>query len=299
MAHARPNLFLIGAMKSGTSSLHTQLAAHPEIFMSAPKEPCYFVDPEILKKEWPEMWGLGYWKSEASYLSLFSSAGDAKILGESSTDYSKLPLYDSVSERIWAFNPDARFIYIMRDPIERTLSHYWHMAEHRNERRPLMEAICQEPHYQDVSHYAMQLSPYLDRFGHEQIFITTFEEYKNSPDTVLTEIYDWLDVSPDHKPGQRAERQNVTPAAVTQTRGKGYINQFRYSRFWEQLGPHVPRAIRNIGRSLAEKKIVRKEVDQSEAINYLRPIQQAETDALIKLLGREFPQWKTLYDINK
>jgi hypothetical protein len=56
MSPPRPNLFLIGAMKSGTTYLCDLLAAHPEIFMSSPKEPCHFVDPKVLLRAWPGQW---------------------------------------------------------------------------------------------------------------------------------------------------------------------------------------------------------------------------------------------------
>lgn len=86
MANQRiPNLFIVGAMKSGTTTLHNYLNMHPDIFMSQkPKEPQYFVQE------------LNWSKGEDWYLSLFEAAGDAKIIGESSTDYSKLPRYQGL-----------------------------------------------------------------------------------------------------------------------------------------------------------------------------------------------------------
>ena len=93
----KPNLFLIGSMKSGTTTLHDLLAEHPDISMSEPKEPCYFVDPDLLKNLWPEMWRMGYWKDEQAYLALFSGKSGAKYFGESSTDYTKMPKISGVA----------------------------------------------------------------------------------------------------------------------------------------------------------------------------------------------------------
>ena len=98
----RPNLFVIGSMKSGTTYLRGLLAAHPAIFMSSPKEPCRFVDPNVLRKEWPWPWEQGYCCSEERYLDLFSASGDTAILGEASTVYSQAPLYTGVPQRILA-----------------------------------------------------------------------------------------------------------------------------------------------------------------------------------------------------
>jgi Sulfotransferase family len=125
-------------MKSGTSTLHDLLAEHPQISMSEPKEPCYFVESDALKTHWPEMWRMGIWKSEQNYSALFAEKIGAKLFGESSTDYSKAPKLAGVVDKIYAYSPGARIVYVMRDPIERTLSHYWHMAEHRNETRAPM-----------------------------------------------------------------------------------------------------------------------------------------------------------------
>ncbi len=92
MTTRRPNLFLIGAMKAGTTYLRKLLNAHPDIFMCEPDEPSYFVDPRQLRRLYPEMWERGLWRSEDRYLELFRPGGNAAILGEASTSYTKLPI---------------------------------------------------------------------------------------------------------------------------------------------------------------------------------------------------------------
>ena len=62
----RPSLFVIGAMKSGTTYLRKLLAAHPAIFMCEPDEPSYFVDPAALRVLWPEMWRRRIWRDRKS-----------------------------------------------------------------------------------------------------------------------------------------------------------------------------------------------------------------------------------------
>ena len=133
MPHSEPhpNLFIIGAMKSGTSLIHSYLNAHPSFFMCEPKESCYFVHPAQL--DCPNIKKLELWKSEEHYLELFQSANTVEIIGEASTLYAKLPRITGVPERIAQFNPDARSIYVMRDPIERAISHYWHDGRGGNE----------------------------------------------------------------------------------------------------------------------------------------------------------------------
>jgi hypothetical protein len=111
----KPNLFVIGAVKSGTTYLNKLLGAHPAIFMSSPEEPSYFVVAKQLNTLWPEAWDQGFWRSEEHYLRLFQSRGDTVLLGEASANYTKRPLVSGVPERIHDFNPDARLIYLLRD----------------------------------------------------------------------------------------------------------------------------------------------------------------------------------------
>jgi hypothetical protein len=292
----RPNLFLIGAMKSGSTTLHELLAEHPQICMSEPKEPCYFVDPGLLKDMWPEMWRMGFWKSEAAYLELFKAKPEAIYLGESSTDYSKLPKVAGVVERLAAYNPEAKIVYIMRDPVERSISHYWHMAEHRGETRGPMEAILNDPHYTDVSNYAMQLRPYLERFGRERIHVLTFEELTRTPLPTVKRVFAWLGVDTAFTPADTQSARNATPMQVTQRReGASLLHQFRHSRFWNGVGQFVPPAIRKFGVSMVEKKVERKQIDMAPVKEHLRQLQRSQVEELTRLTGREYPEWKTLH----
>ena len=112
-----PNLFIIGAMKSGTSSLHEYIGDHPDLFMAEPKEPMYFSQNDD--------WRAGF----DDYMKLFADRTNETWFGESSTEYTKLPQYSDVAPKLHECNPNARLIYIMRDPVERSLSHYWHVVK--------------------------------------------------------------------------------------------------------------------------------------------------------------------------
>jgi hypothetical protein len=296
MKNPRPNLFLIGAMKSGTSYLSELLAAHPAIFMSAEKEPSYFVDPQVLRRGWPRMWAQGYWRSEARYLELFAAAGQAAVIGEASTLYSKLPMYTRVAERILDFNPQARFIYVMRDPVERTISHYWHTVDDQSkqQQRPMLTAIQSNPEYTDVSYYARQLSEYLRHVGRERMFVLTFEELCANPAEQLGRIYAWLGVDASFRPPPIPAR-HVTPAVLEQARGLALLNRFRRSASYARIAPYLPRAARKLGSRVAARRVTRAEVSTLEVEAYLRPLQLRQTAELATLLGRAFPEWRTLF----
>ena len=162
----RPNLFIIGSMKSGTTTLHEHLDSHPQIAMSRIKEPGYFV--EELNQRQGEDW----------YLSLFEQDDCFRYRGESSTHYTKLPVYRGVADRLFRFNPDVRLIYIMRNPIDRLLSHYLHNVRdpvYGRERRALLQAVRKRPDYVAFGDYAMQLEPFINLFGRNALYTLTFE----------------------------------------------------------------------------------------------------------------------------
>lgn len=283
-------------MKSGTTFLNSLLDAHPSIFMSYPEEPSYFVDPSTLKKVWRYMWERGFWRSEENYLNLFNAASNSKIIGEASTNYTKLPLIKGVPEKIYQFNSNARFIYIMRDPIERTISHYWHMVQFHSEHRGILRAIKNVRQYQDVSYYAMQLKPYINKFGLESIFTLTHEELLNDMLPTLEKLYDWLGVDSNFIPEEIHTPKNVTPSIIEKASGLGILHRFRHSEFWASISPYIPNNFRKVGSNLSTKLVKKNIIPKNEIVEFLRPIQIEQTKELSDMLGREFSEWKTLYN---
>lgn len=292
---SRPNFFIVGAMKSGTSTLYEYLQSHPQIFMSKVKEPSYFVDRETLEEMWPDMAEMGFWRGEEFYLELFADAGDAVAIGEASTNYSKLPRIQHVAERIAAFEPAARIIYIMRDPVERTISHYWHNVKAGVERRPLERALRDDAYFREVSHYAMQLRPYYANFGTEHVLPLLFEDLRDAPLSVAQSVYAWLGVEANYVPADIGQSYNVKPERIEQVRGGGLLRSLRYSKAWSMLGPAVPPAIRALGRRLETRPVEPKAISTDAAVAFLRPIQQEQTRELAELTGLTFEKWATLH----
>jgi hypothetical protein len=293
MSSPRPNLFLIGSMKSATTHLSVLLGDHPDIFMSSPKEPCHFADPHTLRKVWPYMWKRGFWQSADLYLSLFAAAGDARVIGEASTVYSHAPMFQGVPAKILAFNPEARFVYIMRDPVDRSISHYWHRVRWWGERRPILTALHSEPLYVDVSHYARQLREYLQHVDRERIYVLTHEALIADPVNQLSRLYAWLKVDPSFRPSRIDVPTNKRPEVVYQIR-YGLLEKFRRSALYGKVAPYVPESARRFGYALALRRIRPADVPLGEAQDYLRSRQQAQTEELKSLLNRDFPEWTTL-----
>jgi hypothetical protein len=159
-----PDFIIIGAMKCATSTLHEQLAAQDGFFMSTPKEPCFFSDDP----EWQR--GIEW------YENLFAEARNDDLCGESSTHYTKLPTHPHVIERMREVLPDSvKFIYVMRHPIDRLISHYIHEWTQRVIDGPIERAVLSHRPLVEYGLYAKQLRPYLEAFGTERVLPVFFE----------------------------------------------------------------------------------------------------------------------------
>lgn len=171
-----PDFVTIGAMKCATSTLHEQLGRQPNIFMSEPKEPNFFSNDEEYAK------GIGW------YEGLFAEAPAGALLGESSTHYTKLPTYPETIDRLARHAPEAKFIYIIRHPVERLVSQYIHEWTQRLTSKPINEAVLELPILTDYSRYAYQLRPWLERFGQERILLVYFESLSARPQCELERV---------------------------------------------------------------------------------------------------------------
>lgn len=241
------NLFVIGAMKSGTTSLHNYLNLHPQIFMCEPKEPGYFVE-EIT-------WNRG----QSWYLSLFDEANDShRYCGESSTDYTKLPIYQGVVDKIHTFNPNAKLIYIMRDPFQRIVSHYWHAVRHTSTgglRENIYDACMRDPQYLSFSDYPMQVKPWIEKFGRDNILFLTFEELIRDRRGELEKIFGWLELTAEIDWEETEQRWNAKPEKLIGVRGTGLLNRIAHSKAWEVVSPLVPKKLRSAASQLSLQEI--------------------------------------------
>lgn len=276
-----PNLFIIGAMKSGTTSLHEYLNRHPQVFMSSIKEPGYFA--ECVKY---------YPKNYEWYMSLFKDVKDEKIIGESSTHYTKLPVCEGVVQRLWEHNPEARFIYIMRHPVKRAISHYWYNVKCGGEHRDILTALKKNQEYIAFSDYAYQLTPYIERFGKENILTLAFEELISSPDTTLKRVFEWLDVSSDISLKNIDQKYNTLPETFKKVKGLGLLYGFRNSTLWNAIAPLVPRNIRSAGARLTQEDTSKSTDNEQEVNKLLHNIFAEKVRNLELLLNRRFDVWK-------
>jgi hypothetical protein len=204
-----PNFLVIGAMKAGTTSLYHYLRGHPHVFMPHVKELDYFA------REPRSSHGIEWYRRQ------FAPAPvEAIAIGEASTLYTKHPRFPGVPERIAAQIPDARLIYLVRDPIERIRSHYQHQVALGAERAPLADAIFRDPIYLDTSRYAMQIDRYLEVFSPDQLLVVTSERLRGDREVAVREILAFLGLDSSRLPTnldrefyRSAERTTHSPFA--------------------------------------------------------------------------------------
>jgi hypothetical protein len=202
---ALPNLIIIGGLKCGTTSLHHYLNLHPEIAMSRPKELNFFV----AELNWPlgRDWYAGHFDSRAP------------VRGESSPHYTNRPAFAGVPERMReVLREDVRLIYVVRDPVDRTLSHYLHNFGGGYDERPLAEALADpESSYVTRSRYFFQVEPYLEAFGPDRTQILSREDLKSDRPETMRRAFAFCGVDPDFTSVQ-FEREWETGVAKTRSR---------------------------------------------------------------------------------
>lgn len=179
-----PTFLIIGAAKSGTTSLWQYVRQHPQVFVPDVKEPGFFVQE------------IGWRYGVPWYERLFADAGDALAIGEASPAYTMYPALAGVPERIASVVPDVRMIYLMRDPIERMRSGYVHRLETGEEHQPIRRALLFDATYVNLSRYALQLGQYFNCFPRSQFLLLTAEDLRDRRSATMHRVFDFIGVDP-------------------------------------------------------------------------------------------------------
>jgi len=203
----KPNFFIVGAPKCGTTALSVYLQTHPNIFITSPKEPHFFAEEFHIPKitTWSE------------YLSLFETVKPQhKIIGEASVHYlcSELAL-----SKIYQYNPNAKIIVMLRNPVDLVYSYHsqllynigdenesdfekaWHLQSSRQQGKN-MPPLCCSPatlQYKNIGALGTQMEKLFSVFPKEQIKVILFDDFKISTSSAYQEIITFLGVPNDHK----------------------------------------------------------------------------------------------------
>ncbi len=180
---------VIGAMKSGTTSLFQYLSQHPQIAASRLKEPAFFSDPEI--------WARGFqWYSD-----LWSwQVGRHRWALEATTEYTKRHAFPETAARMASLDGEVRLLYVMRDPIRRIESHYRHLVLVGDHPGPSETDGELDAAVLETSCYASQLDAYTAHFKRDQILLLAFEELKTQPEATLDRVVEFLELDGSLRP---------------------------------------------------------------------------------------------------
>ena len=220
-----PDFIVIGAMKSGTSGLHKQLARRSGLFLSTPKEPNFFSDDDV------------HSRGEGWYHTLFAGARPDQVCGESSTHYTKLPTYPETCARMRSLLDDVKLVYVMRHPIDRMISQYIHQWTENAVSGSIDEAIRQDDRFIAYSSYARQIEPYLETYGRERILPVFFERLVSSPDAELARICSFIG-DPSSEPvhwQNPAEIDNVSARRVRRSPLRDAVRNTPLGPLWRSL----------------------------------------------------------------
>ncbi|MGI9289214.1 MAG: sulfotransferase family protein [Pseudomonadales bacterium] len=277
---AKPNFIIIGAARSGTTSLFKYLECHPEIYMSDIKEINYFSNEKYWNK------GLPWYESH------FNHQGE-KLIGEASTSYTSAPILGSVPERMYKTLSAVKLIYIVRDPIDRLVSHYMHRAHRGVETRTLSDII--ENHDDDPlfwqGRYYYQIQRFLEYYEKTDLHVLNVSDLGENTVSAVDEIYKFLGVSAPNSLASPKSHHNVN-ASVTRKNSFGKkVLEFYHSHV-EQV-PY-PYRFKKLFLSLAEfgaEKIEKADLDENQ-IRKLTAFYADDVKKLEDFSGLNIKSWR-------
>lgn len=220
-----PTFVIAGAARAGSTALAEKLRAHPQIWMTTPKEPHYLA----LAGPRPAFTGPGDEVTintravvdEHAYRALFSGAGPQhRMRGDASV--STLYYHEAAAARLHALNPEARIVVSLRDPVDRAYSSHQYLLNRGYETETdFRRALAAEPerirlgwhhlwHYAGMSHYAASVHHFQQVFGAERVLVTFYDELETAPARVVDRITAFLGVDPVPEDGAEVSRVNAS-----------------------------------------------------------------------------------------
>ena len=281
-----PNFLIIGAQKSGTTSLYHYFKEHPQIFMSPVKEPNFFVGDAWQQADGPEHAAI------EGYAALFNGVADQVAIGEASPSY--LPSRGA-PERIAARLHNPKLIAVLRNPVERAYSHWLHNIKNGREtldfRRALdaeQERLAADPNsrfgYVYSGHYHRHLTRYLQVFARDQLRVHLFDDLVADPGAVVKDLFGFLGVDDAFQP--KLERHNVSGLP------RGRMGQL-YDRLRKNPGAvrGVKRVVPGKVRDLLRERFLSRPGLPGDVRQELIAIYRDEIYQLDDLLQRDLSSW--------
>lgn len=294
-----PTFLVIGASRSGTTSLHHYLGQHPEIFMCSRKSPNFFVSEDpIPAREGPvarQM--MSQWvANRQAYEALFSGAREGSVVGEVSPVY--LQSWGA-PERIRDLCPEARLVAILRDPAERAWAHYMGRIRDGLDNRESFEAVLEAEleeglpdevafgSYLGCSRYGHFLSRYFEVFPREQIQVCLFEELRDSPRDLLDDVFSFLAVDPSPSTAISMARHHQTGQV------RGTLRRFLWTRsvgLRTSLRPLLPEGVRRVAAPVFLKDLDKPRLEP-ELRARIQEVLAPDIERCQELIARDLTRW--------
>ena len=298
----RPNFFIVGAPRCGTTAMYEYLRQHPEIFMPLRKEPHFFGSDLIITPKF-----FDYTQNMKEYLGLFAAAQNEKRLGEASPIY----LVSRVAAaEIKEFSADAKIIIMLRNPVDMMHSLHAHVVYEGGEniddfesaldaeedrkrglRIPKGNGLADSLFYRHVAKYSEQVGRYFQVFGRENVHIIIYDDLRDDTAGVYRETLRFLGVNPDFQPPLNVIYRNIRARSRVLRYLWGHrpvlLQRLLLGRGGTSLLPFSPSNIlkRIYGRTEARPPL---------AIDLRRRLQwefKGEVEQLGNLLGRDLTHW--------
>lgn len=273
---ALPNLIVIGAQKCGTSVLHYYLGLHPEVSMSNPKELNFF----IAERNYPR--GVEWYSRH------FDPA--ARCRGESSPNYTAYPQHLGVPERMAELVPDAKLIYMVRDPIDRITAHWVHNYAKRREKGDLRTTLLHpNTSYVTRSKYHMQLARFLEHYDEERILVIDQNDLRDDRMPTLRRVFEFAGVDATFEHPKFEQERHSTSRKKRATKLGMRVQRASRSR----IGRHVPRrAWLAMDVALPLSKPIDKPQGVAEALGpEVLEVLHDDAERLRAHTGRDFAHW--------
>ncbi|MHA7924496.1 MAG: sulfotransferase family protein [Marinobacter sp.] len=235
----KPNFFIIGAARSGTTSLYLYLEQHPEIYFSDVKELNFFSNPRYWAK------GLKWYESRFN-----PRSQSITRIGEASTSYTRAPFTEETPKRIADYAPEAKLIYIVRNPMQRFVSHYLHRVQAGQETREISEIIenLENEAFAWQGLYNYQVEEFQKYFKPSQILVISMDDLKTSPRSLISKVFQFLGVSEDFEAEKSGTIFNANRVTTKKSRvGMAILSFYRKNLLQRPIPYQIKRAIQFIG----------------------------------------------------
>ena len=290
-----PNFLVLGAGKAGTSSLYHYLRQHPEVYMSAVKEPRFFAieggppfaGPGAKRANREAVWTL------PDYEALFEGVRGESAVGEASPMYLYTP---GAAQRIRKRLPGVKMVVILRDPAERAFSSYLMNVHAGYERLSLPEAVEQEERrrrenwawgsYVTEGLYHRHLTRYFDLFDREQVRVFRFERFRRDPLGVCRDVFRFLEVDEDFEPDTSVRLQTT---GLPRHRWLSMVMD-RHNPVKDMLRSLAPEAVRRRIWRLRAWNMEKPPLDEAQR-RALGAYFRDDTERLQELLADDFSDW--------